>query len=167
MTDAPPPPLPSPPSMANAEQLAASHQTQPVAPTSDGAGTPCVQASTRAFRRRCVLPASVWDSVLLWSVLSLGGYIGTLVRFGFQYYKAPPKSEAAFTVMYAQLVGCYVMGVISEHQALLTSATGPRLHRLLYTFVATGTSFNSKFRVACAVDRSERRGFQADRVSAG
>ena len=73
------------------------------------------------------------ERLLEFAVISLGAYAGCFIRVGFQYYRGAPPH---FTVMYAQLLGSFVLGWIAPSQGALMG--GPRLHRLLYTFVATG-----------------------------
>ncbi len=84
------------------------------------------------------LGTTLWEIVLYWCVISIGAYIGTLTRFGFQYIKQGPRQEAGFSVMYPQLVGSFVLGVVSERQQAWTAASAPRLWKLLYVFIATG-----------------------------
>lgn len=76
------------------------------------------------------------EVVLVWCVVSLGAYLGALIRIGFQYYRGGGPAPAVFTVMYAQMLGCFVLGYASEFQAWCMA--GPRLHRLLYIGVASG-----------------------------
>jgi CrcB protein len=81
-------------------------------------------------------PTPLLEHILVFAVCALGGFCGSLIRIGFQYYRGGGPSPAAFTVMYAQLLGCFLMGFISEWQAWLMA--GPRVHRLLYIGVASG-----------------------------
>lgn len=67
----------------------------------------------------------------------MGAYIGAFIRVGFQYYRGGgPGPGVGFTVMYAQILGCFIMGLVCEFQGVLMA--GPRLHKLLYIFIATG-----------------------------
>jgi len=81
-------------------------------------------------------PTTPFDELLLqWCVISLGAYLGAFIRVGFLYFRGGP-SPSSFTVMYAQILGCAILGAASEFQARLMG--GPRLHKLLYIFIATG-----------------------------
>ena len=80
-------------------------------------------------------PGTAWETLLTFAVISIGAYLGSFIRVGFQYYRGT-ASQVVFTVMYAQILGCFIMGCMSEFQQPLMA--GARLHRLLYVFVATG-----------------------------
>ena len=77
-------------------------------------------------RALCGVPAMTldvaWEAALLLSVIAVGGYAGSLVRVGFQYYKAWRGPEANFNVVYANVVGSFIMGVASVFQAAATRA---------------------------------------------
>ena len=77
-----------------------------------------------------------WEFVLMCMVISLGAYIGVLVRLGYSFYVSGLLSN--FTVIYANLWGSLILGYISEFQGSMMAASSPRLTRLFYTFVATG-----------------------------
>ena len=77
------------------------------------------------------------ESTLAFAVCAVGAYIGTFIRIGIaSFYRGGGTTPAGFTVLYAQLLGCFIMGCVSEYQKPLMA--GSRLHRLLYIFVATG-----------------------------
>ena len=108
------------------------------------AGTPAKGASASAFAADAPPPASprapeatpLIEHLLTWCVISLGGYAGALIRVGFQYYRGGGPAPAVFTVMYAQVLGCAILGAASQFQA--RAMAGPRLHRLAYVFTASG-----------------------------
>lgn len=80
--------------------------------------------------------SDVWlEGLLSWCVISVAAYMGTLLRVGLQYYKAG-RSDAQLSVMYAQIIGCFIMGVISEHADAMT--TRSMLHRVWYVAVSSG-----------------------------
>jgi fluoride ion exporter CrcB/FEX len=80
------------------------------------------------------LPASpsAYERLLEFSVIALGAYAGAFTRVGLQGSAQAPQ----FTLIYAQLIGTFILGCVSPLQARLMG--GPRLHRLLYTGVASG-----------------------------
>lgn len=84
------------------------------------------------------MASRAWEGLLTWCVIAIGAYAGSLVRIGFQYFRGGAPSPASFTVMYAQILGCFIMGYISEFQSILTSTAAPRHWRLLYIMIATG-----------------------------
>ena len=88
-----------------------------------------------------------YEAFLIWAVVSIGAYLGAYLRVGISaFYRGNGTTPAGFTVLYAQLLGSAIMGVVSEFQKELMA--GPRHHRLLYIFTATGlcgsiTTFSS------------------------
>jgi CrcB protein len=91
---------------------------------------------------RCRAPLPL----LQWAVLSLGAYVGAFARVGLQYVKGGPAAGVAFSVLYAQLLGSFILGAASVYAPALTG--GARPHQLLHLFVATGlcgslTTFSS------------------------
>lgn len=88
---------------------------------------------------------SLYTSLLIWCGISLGAYFGSYIRVGISYFKVW-KTEANFTVMYAQVIGCLIMGVMTQHKTFLNNCS--RFHAVLYIAVATGlcgsiTTFSS------------------------
>ena len=82
------------------------------------------------------ISSPLFESITIWAAIAVGAYLGTLIRIGFSYYRGW-QSPANFSVMYAQVLGCVIMGVASEFQATLMTA-GRRAERLLYIFITTG-----------------------------
>ena len=85
------------------------------------------------------VPAARWRQplpLLQWCVLSLGAYAGAFARVGFQYVKGGPATGVVYTVIYAQLLGSFILGAVSVVAPSLTG--GARPHQLLHLFLATG-----------------------------
>ena len=78
------------------------------------------------------------DALLSLCAVALGAFAGVGVRVGFSYYDGRGLTTGGFTVLFAENVGCFVMGVASEFQARLTGAGSTRVEKLLYLFVTTG-----------------------------
>ena len=77
-----------------------------------------------------------YEGLLKWAVISMGAYAGAFIRVGFSYYRGFGPIPSGFTVLYAELLGCAIMGAASEWQSRLMA--GRRIERLLYVFVTTG-----------------------------
>lgn len=80
-----------------------------------------------------------YKTLLTWCAVSLGSYAGTLLRYGWGFYKGGATSPANFTgLLLANCLGSFVLGVISEWQAILAPKTAPRLFRVFYSGIASG-----------------------------
>lgn len=79
---------------------------------------------------------SAYSGLLMWAVIALGAYMGTLIRMGFQYYRGGGPSPAQFTVAYANMLGSFILGLAAPWQHMLTGPSAPLLHRAFYTFVS-------------------------------
>lgn len=66
----------------------------------------------------------------------LGAYLGVLLRAGCAYIKTWRGEEVYQTYVYPNIVGCFLLGMISPHKKALLA--GPPLHRLLWVAVAVG-----------------------------
>ena len=112
----------------------------PLKPTDAVPGWGATSSTTAAARTHisaceAMFGTPVWEWLLHFSVISIGAYIGSYIRVAFQYYRTG-SAPSNFAVMYAQVLGCFLMGLISERQKQLMG--GDRLHKLWYIFVATG-----------------------------
>ena len=98
-------------------------------------------------RRLSTLLVMQWiEEALLWCCISVFAYAGAYVRVGFQYYRIW-KTESSVSLLYAQIIGCLVMGFMVHLRPLFMSS-GVRLQRVVYTGVTTGlcgsiTTFSS------------------------
>ena len=75
------------------------------------------------------------DTILTWCAVCLGAYLGALIRVGISYFKIW-KIETQLTVMYAQILGCLIMGFVTHHKHWMFSAS--RWHKTCYTGLTTG-----------------------------
>ena len=125
---APPPPPPQP-----LEALALT-----LARSASSTSSPIAAAAASPLRASAPLAEQLLEFVLGWAVISLGAYLGVLVRIGFSYYKGAGPTPSGFTVLFAELAGCFIMGVASEFQTTLTGPSASRLQKLAFVFVATG-----------------------------
>lgn len=60
--------------------------------------------------------------MLTWFGISLGAYMGALLRVGISYFRIR-RIESNFTVMYAQILGCVVMGFATHHKTIMTAGS--------------------------------------------
>lgn len=104
--------------------------------------------------RRNTLPLFNWfhemlsfEEILLACGIAIGAYLGAGVREGMYYYKIW-RVETNYSIMYSQILGCFVMGFMVHHKKYLFEQTNSRFHRVLYTSITTGlcgciTTFSS------------------------
>jgi hypothetical protein len=65
--------------------------------------------------QRCAPRADVANQQSVWMVVSLGAYVGSLMRLGFQYLRGLASAPSNFaSILYPQLIGCFIMGAASE-----------------------------------------------------
>ena len=141
-----------------------SASSKSAAPSSRGGGKPAAAPATAASPPSSSSPpllgrcaslgccistcADALEALLLFFVIAIGGYAGTMTRIGFQYYKSWKGPEANFNVIYANIIGSFILGVVSVFQPGMMRAGGSRCLRLTYVFIATGlcgsiTSFST------------------------
>jgi len=77
----------------------------------------------------------ITDALLTFCGLSIGAYLGDYFRLGISYYRIW-RIETNYTVMYAQIIGCFVMGLLTSHKNWFHSAS--RVRRILYISATTG-----------------------------
>lgn len=77
--------------------------------------------------------------MLTWCAVCLGSYVGTLARYGFTYFRgaaSPPSNLLG--VLLANVLGSFILGILSHWQASLGAKSAPRLHRISYAGAASG-----------------------------
>ena len=94
------------------------------------------ERSCAPCRSRAPTTGALYEGVLNFAVIAIGAYAGAFIRVGFSFYHGSGTFPSGFTVMYAELLGSFIMGIASVFQARLLA--GRRIDRLLYVFVATG-----------------------------
>lgn len=77
----------------------------------------------------------IYEAFLLWCGISISAYLGSYIRVGISYFKIW-KLESNFSIMYAQVIGCFLMGFISHHKLYLWNRS--RFHRILYITLTSG-----------------------------
>lgn len=79
--------------------------------------------------------AAIYEAFLLWCGISISAYFGSYIRVGISYFRIW-KFESNFTVMYAQIIGCFIMGFMTHHKTYFWDRS--RFHRILYIALTSG-----------------------------
>ena len=85
--------------------------------------------------------------ILTLSGIAIGAILGAFIRVGITYYKVW-KTETNYCVLFAQIIGSFIMGLIVSHKRHLHDNSDNRLLKALYISVASGlcgsiTTFSS------------------------
>jgi hypothetical protein len=93
--------------MAAAEHtsLLAKPSSSALAPASTAARAPAAAAP------RALALSATAEALLSLSAVALGAFAGVGVRVGFSYYDGRGLTTGGFTVLFAELAGCFIMGV--------------------------------------------------------
>lgn len=67
--------------------------------------------------------------------ISLCSFLGILCRWGVSYLK-PWRTEASFTSMYAELLGCFILGYLTRNRAHRVTPT--RMSKVIHTSLTAG-----------------------------
>lgn len=88
-----------------------------------------------------------YEDFLIICGLAISSFVGAYIRIGISYYRVG-NSESNFCIMYAQIIGSFIMGYVVSHRKFFYDYYSNRFNRAIYIALTTGlcgsiTTFSS------------------------